>query len=126
MGANSAGAEAVTWSSQRVSLASLSRHPHARQGFVSIQEPVGGLRHDQRRLGVNNQPTPQRGVVATSINGKSILGQVAALETATRGGPRRVVAMWRDAADPYSTAAIARWCADRLGEPAPSENEPTS
>ena len=28
-------------------VASLSRHPHARRGFVSLQEPAGGLGHEQ-------------------------------------------------------------------------------
>ena len=31
--------------------------------------------------------------------------------------------MWRDAADPDNTAAIARWCAAHPGEPTPSEND---
>ena len=44
--------------------------------------------------------------------------------TAGVRGPRRVVTMWRDAADPDNTAAIARWCAAHPGEPAPSENDP--
>jgi hypothetical protein len=58
-----------------------------------------------------------------SINGKSILGRVAVLEAATPHGTRRVVSMWRDADEPVA-AAIARWCADHPGEPAPSENDP--
>ena len=58
-----------------------------------------------------------------SINSKGILGRVAALEAATPHGTRRVITMWRDAADPDNTAAIARWCAAHPGEPTPSEND---